>query len=405
MTIESILEKVELKYKNLLCLTANENILSEMSSAFQKSSIFNRYLMGHSMEDIFHIGNFAQVGIPEVMPLIYAAEEATKKMLNAQFINLNCLSGIHAMMCCILCTTEPGDIILTIPGKEGGHFATCGIIERTGRIATGLPYKDNKIDFEMLKQMVKDEKAKLIYLDSAAQLEIHPLHKIRECVGNDIKIIYDASHTMGLIMGGNFQNPLLEGADIITANTHKTLPGPHHGMLAFKSKSLGEEVSAIMQNCLYSSTHTNEVLALAVTLLEMEKWGKEYTKLIVENAIELGRLLADKGLELRQIANDCYTNTHQIHLFVSGNPNELVERFFANGISVTTSKTMGDRLFVRIGLQEITRRGALLSDMKLLAELIERIVFGENVKNEVLAYNNRFQDIKYGYSMGDCIEV
>ena len=40
-------------------------------------------------------------------------------MLSAYDVNLNVLSGVHAMMSSILSTTEPGDLVMTVPLEYG----------------------------------------------------------------------------------------------------------------------------------------------------------------------------------------------------------------------------------------------------------------------------------------------
>lgn len=100
------------------------------------------------------------------------------------------------------------------------------------------------------------------------------MREIREALGEDVIIIYDASHTMGLIMGQQFQAPFKEGANVICANTHKTLPGPQKGMMAFRDKELGKKANAIIDGCLYSSPHTASMIALSTTILEIKEFGQ-----------------------------------------------------------------------------------------------------------------------------------
>ena len=38
-------------------------------------------------------------------------------------------------------------------------------------------------------------------------------------------------HVLGLIAGGEFQDPLREGADVMTGSSHKTFPGPQGGFV------------------------------------------------------------------------------------------------------------------------------------------------------------------------------
>ena len=36
--------------------------------------------------------------------------------------------------------------------------------------------------------------------------------------------MYDAAHVLGLIAGGQFQQPIAEGADLMMGSTHKSFP-------------------------------------------------------------------------------------------------------------------------------------------------------------------------------------
>ena len=78
-------------------------------------------------------------------------------------------------------------------------------------------------------------------MDVSYYLNPHNLREIRDALGDDAVIIYDASHTIGLIMGQQFQAPLQDGANVVCANTHKTLPMAKKGMIAFRDNDFGEK--------------------------------------------------------------------------------------------------------------------------------------------------------------------
>lgn len=385
----------------MLHLTANENIMSNLAMRFFNSSLSQRYNMGSGEDGVFVHSNFAAKGMPEVESLISSAEKTTKELLAASYVNLNCLSGIHAMMCSILSVTNPGETVMTVSSKHGGHFCTSGILHRTGRkhIIAEYDYKNYTFDAYKTAETFKAMKAKAIYLDTSVVLKPHPIRELREYLGGEPIIIYDASHTLGLIMGGEFQSPLDEGADIITANTHKTLPGPHHGLLAFKDREFGERAHKIIKGSFYSSTHISSVLALAVTINEMGKWGKEYARQIIYNANKLGELLKERGINVREIRAGRFTESHQLHIYVDKNNKDIVKSFLDNNISVNTSRALGDKLFIRLGLQEVTRRGMSTKEMEILADLISKILNGQDVKEKVIQLNKDFSNKIYGYDL------
>ena len=83
--------------------------------------------------------------------------------------------------------------------------------------------------------------------------------------------MYDAAHVLGLIGSGYFQDPLREGAHVMTGSTHKTLPGPQHGILLSdeKDEELIEKFKIATFPSMVSNHHIHNVAGLAVTLCEM----------------------------------------------------------------------------------------------------------------------------------------
>src|SRR5271170_211484 len=55
-------------------------------------------------------------------------------------------------------------------------------------------------------------------------------------------LMYDAAHMGGIIAGGAFQQPLAEGADVMTGSTYKSFGGPPSGMVLTNSEVLAERL-------------------------------------------------------------------------------------------------------------------------------------------------------------------
>ncbi len=399
--ITAINKDVE-RNNNFLHMTANENQISKTARQFLNTSISDRYYFGGGDENaIVEMGHFLGLGFKSVEELVFLATEAAKQMLYAQAVNLNVLSGVHAMMSAILSVTEPGETVLTVPVPVGGHFATQGILARVGRKHDFVDFDltNLRFDTEKIAKKVKSTGAKAIYLDVSYYLNPHNLTELREAVGKNIIIIYDASHTMGLIMGQQFQAPLREGANVTCANTHKTLPGPHKGMIAFRDKDLAEKANAIIDGCLYSTPHMTHLIGLAITILEMKEFGQEYAKQIIANSRALGKKFTELGYEVRKANNGEYSNNHQVHVFIdnSGESLELYNRLLKNNISTNFDAPLGNRVFIRIGTQELTRRGFKEHDVEFLAELVDKALKGEDVSSEITKLSNAFTTIKYSF--------
>lgn len=384
-----------------LHLTANESQLSETAGRFLGSKLSERYYVGAGENDIVDFGAFTQLGFKGVAALVADAEDAACQMLGGSVVNLNCLSGVHAMTSAILSTTDPGDTVMTVHHDHGGHFATSTILERTGRKNVFAAYDLHKLKFDAEKtaRIFKKSKANAFYMDVSYYINPHNLKELRQALGKRAIIIYDASHTMGLIMGQAFQNPFKEGADVICANTHKTLSGPQKGMIVFRDKVFGEKANAIINKGLYSSPQLHHVIALAITILELKKYGEKYARQVIANSNSIGHAFSQLGYLVRIANTGRFSENHQTHVFIDdkGDRLELYKKLVRNNISTNFDKLLGEKAFIRVGTQEVTRRGMKAKEMKQIAAFIDRAFKGENVKKEVVSFNQAFNKIFYSF--------
>lgn len=406
MNIAATLQKIkneEVRNNEFLHLTANENRMSKTAMRFLGSKISERYYMGAGENDIVDFGDFTALGFAGVQELVDQAKLATKEMLQAADVNLNVLSGVHAMMSAILAATNPGDVVMTVALVDGGHFATEKLIKQVGRKHVFVDFDLDSLKFvtKKIAEKVKKHQVKAIYLDVSYYLNPHNLKEMRRAIGEEVIIIYDASHTMGLIMGQQFQSPLTEGANIICANTHKTLPGPHKGMIAFRDKALAVTSNAIIDGCLYSTPHMTHLIALSITILEMKEFGRAYAQQTIANANAIAEAFVELGYDVRKANTGRYSENHQAHVFIDnkGHYLELYRNLIANNISTNFQgyELAGGRWFIRIGTAELTRKGMKEPEMKLVAKLMDKAMMGVEVKDEVIKLNQQFNEIHYSF--------
>lgn len=404
MSINNLIKNLhflEERNSNFLHVTAYENQVSPLVQSFLSSKLSERYYFGGGTDGIVDWEPFTCLGLESVEDLVLEAEKAAKHMLSASIVNLKCLSGVHAMMSVILATTNPRDVIMTVHHNDGGHFITKNLIERVGRQHVFASYDLNKLNFnpEETAYTFKKLHCKVLYLDISYYINPVNIRELRNALGKEAIIVFDASHTIGLMMGQVFQSPLEEGADIVCANTHKTLPGPQKGLIVFKNKQLGESVGNIIDSTMVSSSHTHHLIALALTILEMKKYGKNYAKQIIKNSNALGHSLVALGYEVRKTISNNYSFNHQVHLYLDnkGERRDMYKKLIANYISTNFDDRMGGRLFARLGTQEITRRGMKEKDMAKIAYLLDKSIKGENVREQVINFNQRFSKIFFGF--------
>lgn len=402
--INNLLKRIKEEEGNnqkMLYLTASESKLSETARMFLGSRLSEKYFAGAGVDKVVDFfGLFTQPGFPEIDSLVTEAEDAAKEMLGAGIVNLNPLSGIHAMMCALLATTNPGDTVMTLDPETGGHFATTGVIERFGRknVYAAFDIEKLEFDFEKTAKIFHETHATALYLDPMYYIKPYDIRKLRKAIGKKAIIIYDASHTMGLIMGQVFQSPLREGADVICANTHKTLPGPQKGIIAFKDKKFGEKANIIIKGSV-SSVHTHHVIALAITILEMKVYGKKFAQQIIKNSNAIGKAFTDLGYDVRKVHTGRFSENHQVHIYIDnkGERLDLYKKLLGNNIATNFARQPGSRHYIRLGTQEVTRRGMKEKEMKQIASYIDRVFKGENIKDEIVAFNKKFPNVLYSF--------
>jgi len=389
--------------RRTLWLTANEGFMSRTAASYLGSEFSNRYYSGPGDEDAV-VTNlytpFMSRGRPGVAGLVETASAAAAEMLGAASVNLNCLSGINAMTSAILALSEPGDVVMALAVRDGGHFATQHVVERCGRHWASLPVdgRTGSLRPDAARGPLPSD-VRLVYLDSSFELSPLDVAGIRRFVGDRVALAYDASHTMGLIMGGVLPSPLTLGADALCGNTHKTLPGPHRGLIAYRTAQVAQRADAVIESGLYSSNHLISLMALAVTLLEMRRWGRDYAHQVVANANRLAAALSRLGWEVRVGGDGWFTRTHQVHVLSErlGRHRPLYVRFAASNIALGFDNCLGEGTFIRLGTQEITRRGMMEADMEELAQLLVHAASGQNVSAAAAGLAMRHDTAHYSF--------
>lgn len=393
-------EKAEQRHKSILHLAANENVLTPLVRRVLCSTLSDRYLTStnRSGVEIFDDG-FSAASNPELGYVLDHAEQVLQRRLEAQRVSIDCLSGIHAMMCALIGTTNVGDTVMTVPLNQGGHFCTEGVLRYTGRkqVYTEYDFDNYTIDVEKTAQEFIKHQARALYLDSGFLLNPHPIEELREALGTNAIIIYDASHPLGYIMQGEFQSPLKEGADVICSNTHKSFPGPHRGLLAFRENELFESVSARISKSLYSSTHLASQLSLAFAVCEFESYGQRYVTQCILNTEVLGYELTKRGLSVRRADTHRFTYSHQLHIYTGSKCENITKKFIEQGVSLNTSLALGSEQYIRVGLQEVTMKGAREADMKTIADIICQGLSNTNTTDLVKEFVCKFPEVVYGF--------
>lgn len=329
--------------------------------------------------------------------------------------------------------TRPLDCVLVHDLTKGGHLSAQfgGALKNyvaydanTGRPAVyNFPVAvddPHAIDVEASKQLILDKRPDLIVFGRSVIIYREPVKQLAEFVFSEFGrdnpqrplIMYDGAHVLGLL-GRYFQDPLAEGADVVTGSTHKTFFGPQRGVVltSIKPGSVFEPFWRQVQTRAFpghvSNHHLGTMLGLLGACYEMLAFKDDYPAQVIRNAQAFAGALAEHNLSIEGQAAVGFTQTHQVLL--RGNPAQggrLAGILEANNIITNPQAFHDDLSFaaasgVRMGTSEMTRYGMQENDFRELAELIADILKLSDEKPSnfwrapVSKLRARFTEMKY----------
>jgi len=395
--------------KQSINLIASENVMSELAEAVYLSDFMSRYAEGKPKKRYYQ-------GTKYIDELEIMLSELLGKSLGTPYIETRPISGTIANASVFKVLGEPGDRALIAPVQAGSHvshtkFGTLGAL---GMTQVYMPYDEENmnVDVDKAVKMIREDNFKFVVLGGSMYLFPHPVKEIASASKEKgIKVVYDAAHVFGLIVGGKWRNPLKEGADAMTASTHKTYPGPQGGIIAFSDEPLYKAVSKTIFPYFLSNHHLHRIPATLVTQLEMMEFGEAYASSVVSNAKALAEALAQEGF--RVLGEHLgYTQSHQVVIDVSkqGGGAKCAEALEKANIITNKNLLPNDPpeavqnpSGIRLGVQEMTRYGIGKSEMIEIANLMKRVVIEredpEKVSKDVAELRRSFTVRKYGYTL------
>jgi len=378
-----------------LNLQPSENLLSPQVLRVLGSDLASRYTLPWNADyHGFRLEN-TYGGTKYLDEIEGIGEKLASGVFGAAHVSLKPLSGHVAGMLLLLSATKPGDRILVIDAKDGGYdgYMPEYMPDVLGGRSVGfLPFREDawKLDTAAAARTIRKVKPRLVLLGQSFFLFPYELEPLREAADAARALLaYDGSHVLGLIAGGEFQRPLAEGVDVLVGSTHKSMFGPQGGLFLTNDDAVWETARKDTLWRLFDNAHWNRIAGVAQALAEHEEFGKAYAKQVVRNARALAAALAERGFPVK-FKDQGYTESHQVHLDETGmrlalrmTPQEFSTAMERNNVIVDA--------VARLGSNEVTRLGATEREMADIAELMERVVAGKSVKEEVLALRSRLK--------------
>lgn len=397
-------------YRNGLGMIASENIVSPMVQKIVASDLHGRYAEGLP-------GRRYYQGCDDFDTIESLGIDLAKSVFNAPFANIQSTSGTVSNIAALKALAKPGDKITAVSTADGGHIshARMGAVGLRDLDLSTYPWDEERMepDIDGACSLIREIKPTVSLIGQSVFLFPTPLREISDAaheVGSTV--MYDGAHVLGLIAGGAFQDPLREGADVMTGSSHKTFPGPQGGFLL--SSSDDEKMHKRLNNAIFpgvcSSYHLHHVAGKVVALAEFEEYGQAYAQNIVKNAQSFAQALAAEGFDVLAESRN-YTASHQVLTrhgdTDSGAGAKAAQLLEQAGIITNMNMLPGDTKALspsglRLGVQELTRVGMGKNEMEEVASLYARVLLKDenpdSVKQDVHQLKSNFQVIRYCFN-------
>jgi glycine hydroxymethyltransferase len=302
---------------------------------------------------------------------------------------------------------KPGDVIIAPPPSIGGHVTHhgSGAAGFYGVITHPAPVDPLRytVDVDALRADARRLRPKLITIGGSLNLFPHPIAEVR-AIADEVGalVLFDAAHMSGMIAGRAWQQPLEEGAHVMTMSTYKSLGGPPSGLILTNDAGIAERLDAIAYPGLTANFDAAKSAALAMTLLDWKVHGRVYAATMGATATALGAALVDRGVPV--FARDRgITRSHQfaIEAAAYGGGQAAAKRLrqaniLTCGIGLPIAPVEGDVNGLRLGTPEIVRWGMTADDMPELAGFIARALAGDmsrSLAGEVATFRRRFASL------------
>jgi glycine hydroxymethyltransferase len=380
--------------REALNLQASENVMSAEARALLASDFGHRYTLPEDLVPGLAGLKNAYRGTKYTDAVETLAESLARDVFQAAHASLKPLSGHLAGFMLLQAACKRGDRVLVIAGKHGGYdgYMPSFLPEYFGLDVDFLPFDERvwNVDAKAAADVIIEKRPRLVLLGASFILFPYNLRWLRGACDDVGTILgYDASHVLGLIAGGEFQRPMIEGVDVLSASTHKSFPGPQGGLFLSNRKDLFDRAMQTFLWRIQDNAHWNRIAATAQTLLEMKAFGVAYAKQVVSNSKALGKQLDMWDFPVK-FASLGYSRSHQLHVDLP-----VLEKTWGLTTAQFADRLEANNLIVdavgRIGTSEITRTGATEEDMQSVAGLIARAARGEDVRAEVADLRSRLR--------------
>ena len=360
LEIASLIAFERERQMNSIELIASENFASPAVLAAQGSVLTNKYAEGYP-------GRRYYGGCTHVDAIEQLAIDRVKDLFGCDFANVQPHSGSQANQAVYLALLSPGDTILGLDLKAGGHLTHGATMNISGRwfnaVGYGVDAETHRIDMAEVERLALEHRPRLIIAGGSAYSrmpDFAAFRAIADAVGAVFMV--DMAHFAGLVAGRAVASPFPH-AHVVTSTTHKTLRGPRGGIILTNDPDIARKVNSAIFPGLQGGPLMQVIAAKAVAFGEalLPAFG-DYARAVIDNCRVLAETLAAGGLPIVSGGTDTHLAVVDLRPFgVTGAAAEaMLERC---GITLNKNAVPGDpekamvTSGIRVGSAASTTRG------------------------------------------------
>ena len=337
------------------------------------------------------------------------ARERAKKLFNCGFANVQPHCGANANIAAFMALLKPGDTVLSLPIKSGGHLSHGLKPNFSGTFFNIVDYdldpETEQLDYEVIARIARECSPKLIicgYSAYSREIDFAKFRAIADEVG--AYLMADIAHIAGLVASGVHPSPFPH-AHVATTTTHKTLRGPRGGLIL----SDDEEIAKLVDRKVFPGSQggplMHAITAKAVAFGEaLKPEFTTYCQQVVANARALAEALVSHGYRLCSGGTDNHLMLVDLRARDENLTGADAEKWLESaGIIVNKNGIPNDPRSpmvtsgLRLGTPALTTRGLKEPQMVQVAQWLDQVMTSggdaavcERVREEIRVFCEQF---------------
>jgi len=352
-------------------LIASENYASPRVLQAQGTVLTNKYAEGYPGRRYY--GGCEHVDVVERL-----AVDRAKALFGADYANVQPHSGSQANAAAYMALCQPGDTILGMSLAHGGHLTHGAKPNFSGKLYNAVQYgldpATEEIDYRAVERLAQEHRPRMIVAGFSAYSRVVDWERFRtiaDSVGAFLCV--DMAHVAGLVAVGLYPSPV-QVADVTTMTTHKTLRGPHGGLILAKSNpELEKRLGSLVFPGTQGGPLMHVIAAKAVAFKEaMEPLFKTYQQQVLRNAQTMAGIFISRGYNV--VSGGTSDHLFLVSFIEQGLTGKDVEAWLgAANITVNKNAVPNDLQSpfitsgIRVGTPAVTTRGFGTEEVRSLA--------------------------------------